>query len=330
MSCNLSGRRADRRAYGHFALAREQANEQQVADVRAADQQEKQRRDAENARRRVELPEQLISQGARNQAVAFKCLGIGRFVAFGDCSQVRSGRGYASAGLQVPDAPKDRADAVGGPRVSGKCVGQAERNPGVARLGIALFIESIGKAARQNAGYGERPSTQLNGFADDVWIRRELAMPEAVTENNDSLSSVSAVFVFAKHATESRMDTQEREIGRRAIGDSDASGFAVARQRQRTRKLICGEAIESRAVLENVAVSGIAELRAALGVAGIGLRNIDETIRIGIRQRAQENAANDAKDDSVRSDADGQRHEYNGRKSRRLQEKSRRLMNLCR
>src|SRR5262249_21018323 len=118
-------RSAKRRSHGKFALAREQSCQEQVADIRASDQQQEHRSCRKNLGGSVELSEKLVLQRARHQSVSAKRIGMHLLKVLGQRCEICARIDCTDSWLQMPDSPQNAAHTIVRARKAGHRVRKA-------------------------------------------------------------------------------------------------------------------------------------------------------------------------------------------------------------
>ena len=245
------------------------------------------------------------------------------------------------------DAPVQRFEGR-----AGLVDGHAGREAGeeVGRVG-APVLETAGAARREQAAHGDRHeevARHVDGRAaeprrphpDDGQGRAvhdehvayragrsaELGLPEVVAQDDDGMAADGPVDLGAEQAAGRRLQAQGREVGARDLRPLHRGAAALVGH-VGAEPLVRGDAREDRLLALQVAEHRVAERLVArtrvVSAAGARLRSggreVDQSVGVGHRQRAQQELAVQREDRGVRSDAEGQRQDRDAGDHRSLE-----------
>src|SRR5579859_635808 len=171
------------------------------------------------------------------------------------------------------------------------------------------------ETSRHNTDQSVRVAIQKNFPADLSRVRPEAARPQIVANDGDALSASTIIFL-SKIAAEKRLNAQDMEV---RSGDGHASQMfrTVTGGKVIADRRITGDVFEGFFVIlqpfqfTGIEVHFIGQLVGAFG-------KLHNAIRIGKRQRAQEDAVDDSEDSGVCPDTESQSQNGNESEGRRF------------
>jgi hypothetical protein len=147
-------------------------------------------------------------------------------------------------------------------------------------------------------------------LADDLGVAAEAVLPERVGEDDDVVLA-RRLLLGGEPAAEVRANAEELEEAGRDGADRHALGGPGAGQ-VAGRRRVDGRRLEPLAHLLHVEVLEHREHLVRVGVLLVDAAEIDEPLGLAVRQRAEEDAADDAEDRGVRADPDRERQHHDG------------------
>ena len=296
---------------------RNRSSERQTGDVAAGDEQDAANRpedreedrprgadDVVDQRRGVDAPARVR---VRPSLLLESCQAIELRV----CLLDGRARCQAAHGVEKPCAPWQirGVERDGNPEIDGLAVRKR-----------ALTSTDMLQARRDDADHLEWPSRQVDGASDDRRIGAEPRAPDAIAQDH-AIDAARPFVLFSKRPAERSPRAEELEVSSR-----HEQAFEILRA-CRSPELVAF-AIES-----GDARKGLGLLAKRVEVSR-RQRHIDESrmlredaherVRVGVGQRFQQHAADDAVDGGVASDGQAERQDDNGRERRVLREAPRR------
>jgi len=313
-------RRAVGRAHRELALPRQEPGEEEIARVRAADEEQKQRAGPEEAQRRVELADELILQrpGHEAESPVGRRIDAGRLLA--QTGHVGARLRDRNAGLPTREGPEDRARAVLRTELAENLVREPERDPRLDRLPQLLLGRCVAELRRRDADDRERAVVQDELGADDLRRTAELPLPDVVREDDDRIGVHVAVLRRPQGAAELGAQAEELEVRGRDPVHVQAHRLLPARERERAVRLVARQDVEGSVPARDVGERRVGEVAAALRKAGIRAGDEHQAVGIGIRQRRERHGAHAAPDRRRRADPEAERHDHRRREARRARE----------
>ncbi len=179
---------------------------------------------------------------------------------------------------------------------------EGEGDPQIRRVGQPL------EPGRHDAGNRVAVGVERQGLADDVRVRPEAALPQAVAQDDDVGRPRDVVLVGGEGASARGGDAQQAEVRRRDELGEDALRLVGARQRQRL-VVEGGHRFEALRPVAPVGVVGIRGAPAFHARAHDVAPELDEARGIGVRQRLRPHGVDEAEDRGVAADPDRQRED---------------------
>ena len=311
--------RAERRADGELAVPPQQARERQVRHVGARDQQHQAGRPEQDQQHRPGIPRHLFAHagGRRREAGAGP---IGGLVVRGEApaDDVDVGRRplAGDARLQPAEDVQDREHArVLIDPALGRGAKRARR-----RRHVDVVLLRVVRHVRQHADDGVRPVVHLEHLPDDVPVAAELALPVRVADDQHRRRA-RLVVVGHERAAEDRLDAEDAEEVRRDHAGVDAIGLAALQQVE-----IHLVEFDQRLELGRLVAVGevFLDRHAGVGAADERRRLADQhqPIAVGVGQRLQEHAVDDAEDRGVRADPEPERQDREQREAAVLEQRA--------
>ena len=193
-------------ANGEFTLAAGGADEEQIGDVGAGDEQDEADGSEQDEERGAHVADDAVAQGLDGEAFfgAHVAVGIAAAKLVGGELQLSVGLGERDAGLKACGGEKKVA-LVGAVGVD--LEGQPDVGFRIGDEGLAEDSDDgVGLVAERERG------------ADDVGIASEFALPEAVADDHD-FAAVGRIFLRGEGAAQHDGRAEEAEIG---FADVDA------------------------------------------------------------------------------------------------------------
>ena len=281
-------------ANGNFTPANGGANEEQVGDVCARDEQNEADRAEQYEERKAGVADHCLLHGNRSEA-SFRVRFRREFFAEFFCGELHrcSGHGYRDAGLE----------ACGGLEVKGLVgavwVGLERENDVDGKIGMKRWGD--------DAGDDVRIAIEFDGFADDGWVGAKMAAPQTV-RNDRELGPVGAVFLGGEGTAHQHGHSEDGEIASGGAKTVELLGLiAAGKIHTRAAHLIGGDGVEHLSLLTPGAESGNRGV-VEVAVGGV-LAELNEAARIGIGKRLEKNFVYDGEDGGVGTDAEGERED---------------------
>ena len=297
--------RAKRSADGQLAPPGDAAREEQAGDVGAGHQQHEPGRGREHGQRRPERAPQLFPQADHSPhrwGTRFRP-GSLRPVAVDDRPHLCLRLVRRHAGPQAPDAQHE-AGVLQHPVGRGFVGRHHERRPEPGRR--AGWLEAFG----QHPDHGVRPVVDTDGGADHVRVRTESARPRTVAQQHDRGRALLRVR-RGEEPAEVRRGSQQREIGR---GHGRAREVAVRPGPRHGHARSGGELLERPRVGPQPAQLRVRQRRRPRSVRPY-LAHEHDRLRVGIRQRTEQQAVDDAEQRGVRADAQREHEHHRAREA---------------
>jgi len=166
-------------------------------------------------------------------------------------------------------------------------------------------VEGVGKDADDGVG----GVAEGDGFADDIGVAVELALPEWVAEDDDRGTAGLGLLGGEDYAAHEGLDTEGMEEVIHDIDLGDGDGNAAAGELPvagRGEGVVAGEVGEGY-VLALELLNGVGGVG---GAGGSALGNFggdaDQAVRFGEWERAQQDGVDDGEDDDVGADAESE------------------------
>jgi len=298
----IRARRAERRPDREFAPARQSGRQQQVGDIGAGDQQHHQHRAHENAQRLNHIADDHLEIGLHVDAVVVAEL----------LRQLAADRLHLLLRAL-------RCDAGLEPRIHLQEV--------IAALllveGALHRQEDVGAAMREvrahHADDFERLVVNRDFPADDIRIAVEAPRPVGVGEDDD-FRSARLVFVLREPAAARGGDAED--VGERPGHARHRHALRIAaacNHRQLTRR---AAQLREQRLASRPPVDVLGVRSRTRGARRLGVVDDDQLIRIGIRQRLEENAVEDREHGGGDADAQRERRDCEGRRRPAAKQKS--------
>ena len=235
---------AERQAHRHLAHARRGARQQQVAEVRAGDEQDEPGAAEQHPQRVGEVTQRVRAarRRPRAQALVEEALprrGIGQrpvvarqpllegHVGFGGRGVRRGARAQPAEHVQ-PHHLLDGAGHVVQPRPSGQDGRQVrQRQPGVGPLPHRLAEEP----RRRHADHLERALAQRDGAADHVGAPAEAPLPQLVADHRLRHAAFRRLRRAVERAADQRRHAQRVEVRRRHQAERHFLGLGAVEAR---------------------------------------------------------------------------------------------------
>ena len=281
---------AERRARSKFPLARGGANQQQIRNVGAGNQEHQTDGAKQYVKGRTSIADhQLLPQDHAEATVRSQRAGVCGAILVGGQLQLSVGHGHGDAGLQA----RDHAEVVGLVRRSElKLKGQPEIS-GIIRNELA-------------ADYAYdliRLSVELNISADDRAICAESPVPQTVTQYHH-VSAMGAIFRGGKSPARDHGRAQNRKIIRADMHALHLLGPIVAGEVQSgAAAVVRRNLVKDSCLLPPDVELGHVRARERTLIAGV--HQMDKRLGVGIREGLEQNCIDDGEDGRIRADPDG-------------------------
>jgi hypothetical protein len=274
-----TARRAERAAHRELALAQGEPREHQVRDVRARDEQQKPDCAEQDQQRRSRFARDRFLKGDDESITEEVVALLARF---------------------VMNATRDRAD-VAIRLLDGHAVTQARDRPVVVRRPARIPAAEIGRhpeldfrrkveSGRQHADHREARAVDLQVNLREIARRSEVLTPVSVADEHSGRGALGPVLGH-ETATDDRPHAEHLEkVGRHPSDDR-------ARRRRCSRYRRDGSAVLRNRLEAAVLVAEVVEVGIRQGRRPALRRDLedgDDPIGIGVRQRPQQHAVDDA------------------------------------
>ena len=308
---------AERRTDAQLVLPGRAARDEQVRDVDAGDQEETADRAEQDEQRESHGGDQLRGERRRADADVRVRLRILALEPRADGLHLGPGRCQRHARPQPSHAEEARmVAAIEQVRVV--------RDPQADRHEDVVVAAEIPKARRQHADDRVARSIEGDRTAQGGRVAAEAILPERVADDRFGWR-VRAVFGFAEQAAHARAHADDVE---ETAGDTPAAEpFRVVDAGERHR-LGARQREGVERVLTRAPVDEIRPRHRHLRAVGPDLVQVDEAIRLWIRQRPQQDAVDEREDGRGRADAERQRDEDDGGERRRPGERAHGVANV--
>ena len=302
---------ADRRTNRNLAPAAGRANEQQVGDVRARDQQHEADRARQDQQRRLNVPHQhLLHPLDAEGLVRPERGGKLRAVILGGELQPRTRLLQRDARLQ-PSGDRKVMALIRRLRIDLK------RSPQLRLEAEALDVE----ARPEDADDGVRLAAEHDGPADDSRVAAEPARPQPVAHDDDMRRARTILLFGERAAAKDRRAEQPEEVG--------AHLPSAKLLRRVAGRVVDDVAAERRHVLDDVSLLTPVDELGRRGGRPRALRRrvleVDDAAWIGRRDWLEEHGIDNGKDSRVHADAERERRNRGERERGRLEERPNRV-----
>src|SRR5690349_21224588 len=180
---------------------------------------------------------------------------------------------------------------------------------------VAMQQIRANKTPSNDADYLQSHIVQVNRPADDLWIAGELRLPSVVAEHADRVGSFHPVVAVGEQAAELRRGVKERKIA--AAGYLNVDFLRAALQYQiRTGGENRHGRVENIVQVSQRAKSGKAERRTS--EVRHSCDDLNDAMRLAYRKALEQNTIHECEDRCVRSDAESQRQQRDGREAGRF------------
>ena len=207
---------AESAAHSELLGARGRTGEQQVGQVDAGDEQDGADGAPEHDEGTAQFTADVILEWNGDDGIFVAAAGLWIFVV---PAHVGRGRRCVLPGLGERDAGFEAADEGDDVAPVARRAVEIERRDGVdfcAGSEDSAEVEGCG----QNADDGGLMAVDVEGFADDIWIRVELAAPPGIGEEDDGRCAIAGVVCREDAAHRGLHPEQLKEVG----DDIDAGG----------------------------------------------------------------------------------------------------------
>ena len=284
--------RAEGRAQRHFTRPQRRSRQQEIRQVGTPDHQHGADRGHHHHQRQTQLvADHAIDEAVHRRAPTLLDVGILLRDAGGNAAHLGLGALEAHAGLQPSD--------------DGQVVEVAHHVRSIERKGHAhLRPRPIELATpRQHADDRVVVAVQRDRAPHDGRVAAELADPEAMAEHDDAIVA-GTVFAGRERPADPRLHAQHVEVRRRHSRRSHLSRLAASGERERVPGPR-GHGLERGRL-----IPPIEEVEGGDAVAQTARRlfpDLNDLVRLGIRQRLQQQPVHEAEDGDVRAQPEGQR-----------------------
>ena len=311
--------RAEGRPEGELALAAAHSRQREIGDIRACDQQHKHGRGQQDQQRGPRLARQFVGQRQGDGGVArIGGIGLGKVA-------LQPGRHGGQLRPEAVDAharpePAERGHAA----ERGAVLLHPGLGAGAERAGrrrhVDVVLTRILRHRGQYADHGVRPVVHLEDLPDDARVAAEALPPVRVAEHQHRLGPEIVVAVAERPAVE-RLHAEHVEEVRRHHPGQHAVRLAPVEQGER-HAVVLDEAVERRELLPVVAdlLDREGDVRRA-GPLRL-LAGEHELVPVGIRQRPQQHAVDEAEDGGVGADAEPEGDHHHQAVARRPEQRS--------
>ena len=280
----------ERSSHRQFLRAPSHPREQKVCEIRAGNQQNQSHRPEKNQKRRANVSDHSLVQRNQNSLAILVLFRIRLSHAVIDDAKLALRCAQGNARPQSSVGAEDMRPT----RLRGERIKNVHRNECFIRRPRWLEIGS------QHADHPVTLGGQIDLLAHDSGVPAKLALPQSVAENHDPRAT-EAIVLRRDRSPERRPRAENPEEIARDQPKLDLNRLAAAgvigRQHSGT-----AQTLERLALRLNVLQLG----------GGLIRFERDDLFRLGIRQRPQQDAVDDAKDGGVRADAEGQGDDSDG------------------
>ena len=315
--------RAERRANGQLPVARGRANEKEIDDIRADDEQDE-RDERHECRDRG-------GHGARDREGGTRVRlahehGVHATILDGvvvrELPRLRAHRGarlrHRNPSRETPERDDEALTAVphravvAGPDLIERRV----------RVDLQDRIDAM-KTLRRDADDRRSVSGNANGVADDVAVAAIFATPEGVAQDDHRMSERALVLVEAEETPDVRAESQHREVVRRDVVDPEPLGVVPFRRRVEGAGVVDvrGEPTEDRAIAGVVVVVRVRELVRHVDVR-VDLAEHHQLAARGYGKGSKQKRAGEAEHGAIDADAEGEGDRDDDGEPRRLRERA--------
>ena len=166
---------------------------------------------------------------------------------------------------------------------------------------------------RQNPRHDVLGCVHIDGFAGDVGVGVEFALPQRVAEHDDFVG-VGNVFFGQEVASDFRMDAKGAKI---IAGDAKAAElFWLSNLQHWLPGTVNGNFLETLILRFPIEVRRVADV--FTGAVAAFLPYHREAVWVVVRERSQQDSVDQAEDSGVRADAEGKGEDGDGGEPRRL------------
>ena len=288
------------------------ADQKEVGDVRAGNQQEESDRAQQDPERRSDVAHDELARRAHERAQAGVRQERRRRLIRKRLRQIRQHRFEFRLHLRQRGVRRQPPDALRAERTQLKRGAVDAKRPPQFRVGLGRHDESGGHDAHQF----DTVAVDVDDSADHVRIAAEPPPPEVIAENRDP-PRIAAFVVHREGPAEPRPGS--RHVEERRGNARAAHPFRVPRAGEAGRSpLDHRDALERPALLlvAHVERVGDGEL-VELGQGRRGMLQHDEAFGVGKRQRPEQHGVDDREDGDVGAHADRQREERDRREAGR-------------
>jgi hypothetical protein len=291
MSCRreMAGPGAQGETDPEFTPTREPGCQQQVGDVRRADQQHGDHGAEQHPELRTYGPDDHFAIQPHVDAVI-----AAELLRQGDADATHLARGLLNGHAGLHPRVRDEEMTAPPPRIERHGEGGERFGPPVVERRRHDADDLVGLAIERHR------------LTENRRILREASHPQPVRQHHD-LSAVRLVFVFGEPSSERGLHAEDIRQRRRRPHGLQPHRIAGARQHV---ALPHRAADDRKHLAARLPVVVLGERRRAGGARGLGVVDDDQAVGIGIRQRFQEDAVEDAED--CRGDTDPQRKSHDG------------------
>ncbi len=290
--------RSEGRTQRRLPLPPDGPRQHEVRDVGASDEEEEAHGAEKEKQRGPRLPGDLLGQG--HGAVVEARIEVGpATVAASDAVQVALGLALGHSGPQ----PRDDVE-VGRPPVDGPG-GQEAGREGPRNENVYVAVGK-GKVGRKHSDDGVARSVEGDGLSDDRGIGPEVVPPHVVSEQNDG-GPASLVLLGQEVSAQGRPDPQDIEEPRRAAERVQGDRLGRAGESHGVAR-VGADGLEGPVRLRQggeTLVRELREIQAALRRRG---PDAQYPLRLGVRQRPDQDGVHDAEDRGVGSDSEHGSH----------------------
>ena len=295
---------AEREANRHLLLPREPAQQKQIADVGARNQEDRDdddERDAERRQKRARVVERRLPERVQPDAAAAVRLRVLGLETRRDARHLRLRLLDRHAGLE----PQVAFDPAGAAILELVDAGvelplHRGRHPELKRVADERAVEAL----RRHADDRVRQAGEHLRFADDVGIAAEAVLPRLVADHRHRMRVATGVLARVESAAENRTHADRVEVVRRDHAARRALG-AIADAERRPRDFLGDERVGERAAALKIDPVGPRHVVPVRARAAIGAGHRDEAVLIDHeRIRPQQDAFDPAEHGGVGADAE--------------------------
>ena len=280
-ACSHSG------ADGELALAAGGADEEEIGDVGAGDEEDEADGSEENEEGGARVADDRVAERLDAEAGFW----VGERIAAAELIvtefELGVGLGEGDAGFETGGG-HEVMTLVGAVGID--LEGEPEVGNGIGDEGFSDDAEDgVGLVAERERG------------ADNVGVAAELALPEAVADD-DEVAAVGGILLRREGAAEDDGRAEEAEVGFRDVDAVDLLRDGAGEVEAGTAEVVGGDVLEDFGLFAPEIELGRGS--AGPGAVGREVHHLDDTVGVGIGEGLEEDGVDDGEDGGVGSDAE--------------------------